>query len=197
MSEDYDYSFTPKETLRVGFGSRVGATIIDGLILICACLALTIVLIVADVHWSLYSEEEMQGLVAMYAMFQIDADTTNAVLRWMGLYAIVSIPAQFAYGLFEILRGQSPAKRILGIVIAHKDGGRGNTKLWFTRWCVKNISAILGVIALLPALSWITFLGSLLGLIIFFGFFATLGSGRMALHDYIAGTAVYRVEDVA
>lgn len=98
------------------------------------------------------------------------------------------------YNLVEAITGASVGKMILGLVVANQDGTQGDISLFMKRWAIKNIGYIFTIISIwVPALYLVGSLGSL---VIFIGCFMALGDAKLALHDTIAKTAVYKKADV-
>ena len=95
------------------------------------------------------------------------------------------------YFLVEGFTGWTFGKLLLGIQVGNADGTPADTGTLLTRYALKNISSIIGVVAFATHVGALRALGNLLGFIIFVGFFFVLGSARQGFHDMIAKTAVY------
>ena len=100
------------------------------------------------------------------------------------------------YPLIEGVTGASPGKRVLRIIVATQDGRCGTLSLLLKRYVIKNLGALLQLVAFIPALGFIENISSIVGLVMFLGYLGVLSGARLALHDLIAQTAVYHVEDV-
>jgi len=102
----------------------------------------------------------------------------------------------FLYSLIEAFTGASPGKMVLGFKVGNDDGRTGNTNLYLKRWVVKNASSVFSILALVTGLVFLQPLGSLIGIVMFFGCFLALSAECQALHDKIAKTAIYNKQDL-
>ncbi len=184
------------EFLRVGFGPRLLAYIIDVLLSGLFAVILALFFMQFDLNMNQFMAEQLETITELYALMGIPESATSFIVDFVPAMVLGGIIAGIMYALIEGLTGASPGKRILKIVIAHQDATAGNTSLWLRRFAIKNISTILSLFMLIPSLSFIDSIGSFLGFVIFLGFFMVLGQDRLALHDRIAQTAVYYREDV-
>ena len=104
------------------------------------------------------------------------------------------------YMLIEGFTGASVGKRLLKLTVARADGTAGNQALFLSRMFVKNSDRILHLIAILPLFTFLSgaveSAGSTIGFVLFIGCFFVLGRNRMALHDMVVKTAVFKVHDV-
>jgi len=184
------------EYLRVGFGPRLLAYIIDVLLAGLFAVILAMFFMQFELGMSQFMSEQLDLITGIYDALGVP-DTMSAFVKdFVPAMTLGAIIANIMYALIEGLTGASPGKRIMKIVIAHQDATAGNTALWLRRFAVKYISAILSVFMLVPDLSYVDTIGSFLGFVIFFGYFLVLGQDRLTLHDRIAQTAVYYREDV-
>jgi uncharacterized RDD family membrane protein YckC len=101
-----------------------------------------------------------------------------------------------AYSLIELIWGTSPGKLTLGLRIAQSNGQRATRIDLAKRWSVKFIGDILKFMSFIAAIPIIGTIGGFLSFVVFFGYFAALADARMALHDRIAQTAVFRTRDI-
>ena len=166
---------------RIGFGPRLGATLLDIVFTLLLCAPILVLGAGAGIAAAL-------GLDAMMGAEESEAFALMGVTAGMiGSILVCGLFATF-YTLIEAFTGASPGKRAMGLQVAHADGSQGNTQLYLLRWALKNSGSLLNF--LLPAIS------SLVSLVFFFGCFAALGEKRQALHDIIAKTAVYKKSDI-
>ena len=184
------------EYLRVGFGPRLLAYIIDVLLSGLFAVLLAMFFMQFNLGMSEVMAEQLAAIKEVYEILGVPDTMTDFVENFVPAMTLGAMIAGIMYALIEGLTGASPGKRIMKIVIAHQDATVGNTSLWLRRFVVKNISTILSLFTLVPSLAFIDTIGSILGFVIFFGFFMVLGQDRLALHDRIAQTAVYYREDV-
>lgn len=186
----------PVEYRRVGFGKRLVAFIIDVLITMVLGIGLGFALYAADVQVSVIDPEASEFASQMYRMLGMDRDDASSMLRLSGVLAFGGLVVGFLYSLLELFTGASLGKMSLGIVIATPDGRRGDLTLWFKRWVLKNLNSNLSALALIPALSMLSPISTVIGILFTIGCFFALGESRLALHDRIAQTAVFHKDDV-
>lgn len=166
---------------RIGFGPRLGATLLDFVFTILLCTPILLFGAGAGIAAGL-------GLDSMMGSEEAEAMALIGVSAGMiGSILVCSILA-LAYTLVEALTGASPGKRVMGMKVAKADGSRGDVSLYLLRWALKNSGTILNLI--LPVIS------SLASLVFFFGCFGALSEKRQALHDIIAKSAVYKTADI-
>jgi len=151
---------------RSKFGARLGAAIIDALVL----------------------------LVIYTVLLPVLAVSADMALRGSGpgvwvLVLLGSIP--LVYSSFEIWTGQTPGKKALGIRIMSQEGVPASKGQLLARWAVKYSGFSLRIAAGITGLAALADIEGLCGLIVFLGCFLALGSSCMALHDRITGTAVF------
>lgn len=158
---------------RVGFGRRLGALIIDVLIV----LILTwIVQAVAGTKGASHGSGEghPHGLAQMVADFGLPA-------------ALV----QLLYWLIEGLTGASPGKMILKMRIGDATGASASPETLILRMLIKHVNVLTTFLVALTGSHLLVWIGLTGGVIVFFGCFLALGAARQALHDRIVGTAVF------
>lgn len=182
----------PIEALRVGFGPRAGAAIIDALLEGTLAIVVGLVLISTGMQVHMRAADELELLLTFYKFLGMTKTEAADFVASIKFFSFAAIVVNVAYPVIEGLTGRSPGKLALGLVIAHAGGQRGTMGLWMKRMFIKHIASFLGFLALLPALNFINYLGSFLGIVIFVGCFFALGYDRLALHDRIAGTAIFR-----
>jgi uncharacterized RDD family membrane protein YckC len=166
---------------RVGVGLRLMAALLDVAILLVAGLVVV-------------------GVSAL----GVQVILSRRHLPITGLVALGgSLP--LAYGATEIFMAGTPGKRLLGIQIARADGVRADAGQRTARWAYKHgvSAALMGyacvsatVFSGVPVDERVVAGLQLLNLAVALGALAMLGKGRRALHDYLAGTAIYSEADV-
>jgi uncharacterized RDD family membrane protein YckC len=186
----------PVEYYRVGFGKRLLAFLIDGLITMTLVVGAAILVMTLGIPTGGFIESQLDDIATMYDIMGIPTSAIENIRTFLGGILVSSLVMSFFYPLIEGITGASPGKRVLRIMVANADGTAGNTTVYLRRFAVKNISNILQIVALLPGLAFFEGFGFVLSLVIFFGCFAVLGASRMALHDIIAQTAVFHREDI-
>ncbi len=171
--------------LRVGFGKRFGAVLID--ILIIGVIGGAIGYTMQDFFIGMMPPPSgMEGL---------DESTVAMAQGAGGISLAISLFA-LLYSFVEMLTGASPAKHILGIIVAHDDRRAGDTALYIKRWFIKSIPSLVSLLGTLTAIGVISTLGMILSLALLVGCFFALGEKKQALHDMLAKTAVFHKADV-
>lgn len=186
----------PPEYLRVGFGMRFLAWIVDWVLILIIGGVLTLFLIANDVSVPMSNPESTADLEKMYRFMGISPDEAAAYAQGAAVFTYALILISFGYSLISAMFGASPGKMILGLTVGNVDGRRGSISLWVRRWAVRDASIYLQLLALLPALAFLDLIGSIIGIAIFIGCFMAASESRLALHDRIAQTAVFRRSDV-
>lgn len=181
------------EDKRIGFGRRLGAKLLDALIM----LIIAIVFYYAagdDMHNNL----DRMVRIIMAQQGQDSSAYSEEVADFMAQVMKLSLVANFVgilVNLTELAMGATPGKMLLSIRVAHANGRKGSIALWAKRWAVVNASTILSLLAL-GGLTFLNTVSGLISFVVFLGCFAMLSQRRQALHDIIAGTAVYYDHDI-
>ncbi len=167
---------------RVGFGPRLGAYVIDGVLVVVLCLILGSVIggLVGAGSGSDAGSAAVGGIMGMLAGVMLAVPVLGTI-----------------YFLIEGLFGFTLGKLILGLRVANADGSKGSIGLYLTRYAVKNISYILGLLSALLSISFIGTLGNIGALVIFIGCFFVLGASKQAFHDKIAKSAIFKKADIS
>ncbi|CAN5488879.1 hypothetical protein BH10BAC6_BH10BAC6_03220 [soil metagenome] len=189
-------SAPPIEYIRVGFGPRFGAFVIDVLIMIAIAVIVAMIFMSLGLKPSIFTEEDLQQMLSTYKMFGIGGAETDTIMEFVGTISVAGIVVAFAYSIIELIWGTSPGKLTLGLQIARSDGFRGDVSLYAKRWAVKHIKEILQFAAFIAAISVLQTIGSFLGFVIFVGYFFVFSESRMTLHDRVAQSAVFRKRDI-
>ena len=160
---------------RQGFGIRLGALIIDLVILF--VIGLIVNLIFGRGFTFGFRVGTPQGGFA---------------------YNLVSNLITLGYWSTEIFRAASPGKMILGLKIGSETGAPAMQNQLMMRYAIKQSPWLLMLVAgIIPFVGFIFGIVAILAaLAIFVGCFLVLGAQRQALHDMLAHTAVYRVAPV-
>lgn len=173
---------------RIGFGRRLGAYLIDvviviGLGYILASLAGNYLENFVD--FSKFNEQQLDALNSKPIMWTLSV-----------IMPIAAILMGFLYNLIEGFTGYTLGKYALGIQIGNQDGTKATQGKLMIRFAIKNISSIFGLVGLAVMVNMVNTIGSILGFVIIIGCFFVLGESKLALHDMIAKTAVYRRKDL-
>ena len=159
-------------------------------------MALIALLMQFDINPTESMQETIDSLGEIYNLFGVPIEMLDMITKLLPAMTLAGAIGAIAYSLIEGLTGASIGKRIMKLTVTTPDGKTGTTMLFIRRWAVKNISAIFDFIALVPTLAFLSTFGDFAGFVIFIGCFFVLGEAKLALHDRIAGTAVYHVDDV-
>ena len=174
---------------RVGFLPRLGAFLID------------LGIFTAAVHLLLFVD----------VVLNLQTPINNiGIISLLGGSVLVVV-----YGFLEVLMAGTPGKKLCGLVIGAQDGQRATKRTLLKRWAVKQIAIFFAAPTLLLwsllspfnyhvrlpdyvqeavlALAIVdTVLTGILLIMALGGCFFALTPARQALHDKLAGTAVYR-----
>lgn len=198
MAEEYSVN-VPITELRIGFGRRFGAILIDAII---------ITLLSALIYF--LTHDTFENILEPYLAHQLSEQTqslfessdeqidyimgfTRAGIIWGFTVALVAL----LYSLMEIAYAATPGKMMLGIKIANADGTEAPTRRLTTRWFVKTgLSTSLSLLGMLTVSSLLSSLSTVISIVIGLGCFMALSATRQALHDRIAQTAVFRREHI-
>ena len=169
---------------RIGFGPRLGAFLLDVLLIAVISVILIVVFGVggASAGAAAGPEDEMDAAIGAIGGFMGGIMASLIVIYIVGA----------VWYLLEGLIGATIGKMIVGIKIGKDDGTKAGTGKLLLRYALKNISYLMGILALITGASVINTLGGLAGLVIFIGCFLVLGAKKQAIHDMLAKTAVYK-----
>jgi len=174
---------------RIGFGRRLGAFVIDVII----SMGLTFIVVSLwgtifenFVDWSKFTDEVISQMNTIYGNF------TDTIIYMSVAGSLIS----FLYFIIEGFTGYTIGKLMLGIQVGTQEGIPADQGKLMIRFAFKNISAIVGLIGIASMISIIGTIGSVLGFIIIIGCFFALGENKLALHDMLAKTAVYRKNEL-
>lgn len=198
MAEEFVQDI-PVTELRIGFGRRLGALLIDAVII--AVLAAGVYTIAHDPFEHLLSTRISHQLqeqsVALSELNNEQADAITGFATAGIVWGFIAGAIALIYSLLEIAYGATLGKMALGIKIASADATNASTGTLATRWFIKSgLSSLLNLLGTLTAASILSTLSTIVGVVIFIGCLFVLGANRQALHDMIAKTAVYRRSDI-
>lgn len=183
----------PISEKRVGFGKRLGAIIIDLIIIFLVSFILN--MLIGDIASELDNKAMGEFLSAFYAVLGIDEDMIPESSRQSnGNFTL--IVAALLVSLMELFTGQSPAKKILGITVAHADGRKGNLRIWTVRWLLKSSTDIIGFMGYLIMPVFFITVSFVFFFFVNISRLFALSSDKQALYDKVAKTAIYHTEDV-
>ena len=166
-----------KEIERVGFGKRLGSSLLDFTISLLPGIILGIYTGAAMATFLLeffYDEAQLETIQAGFS-----GEIAATIIGLVASLAGIAFTSIFFYVL-EGFTGQTPGKMILGITVANMNGEKATIDKLLLRAFIKIIGSFVGII----------------GFIIFIGCFLVLGEKKQALHDIICKTAVYKKSDI-
>jgi uncharacterized RDD family membrane protein YckC len=173
---------------RVGFGRRLGASLIDTVFVSLLILIASLLTGLADEFVSAIPiQMDSNDFMQMYSQME-----DFSIHRFLPL----SIAVSFVYFSLEIFFAQSLGKMLLGIVIGTDDKKFASFSQLISRFCIKNCNYIFSAIFLITSVSAFNIIGSGASWIIYIGFFLVLRESKQALHDQITHTAVYYKDEL-
>lgn len=168
---------------RVGFGRRLGAYLIDYMII---TLLFTI---------TLFASGQMSLLMDSSMLLRQSFDT-SMIEELMETIMPISILINVLYFSSEIFFGVSLGKLMLGLRIGDADRYPAPITKLLTRYILKNISSVFGLIGLIFTFSFFDYFADMFQFIIYFGFFLTLAARKQGIHDMLSATAVYYTNEI-
>ncbi|GAB7080755.1 RDD family protein [Megalodesulfovibrio paquesii] len=164
---------------RKGFGPRLGAAILDFLIVLVGVGIISF-------FFSATLGAILGGTLAGPA-----GGVAGGAAGAYYLTAVLFTLLVFGYGLIEAFTGASPGKRMIGLIIRKDTGEAAPLATLLLRYLLKNSGSALTFLATVTGMSLFETLSQFAAAAITLGFLLTLGESRQALHDRLAGTAVY------
>lgn len=175
------YGSAPDEEFRVGFGRRLGAWIIDWLLISVVTAIITNVLGIGN-----------SSVDFSFEMFMSDPEGAEALMYTMlRETAPLSLVVGFLYFVTEFLFAASPGKLILGIQIGKADRTYADMKTLVVRFLAKHFDYAFMLLFIVLGTKIYFQLSGLYIMIILIGSLWVFSYKRMALHDKIAGTAIF------
>jgi uncharacterized RDD family membrane protein YckC len=160
---------------RANFGIRFGAFILDAIIFFALGYLFKMILGQKDP-----TPEEMMGL----QMSEIMMLTTSA--------SMVTYIIGLLYFLTEVFLLKTPGKMILGLVVADQEGNKPPMNALIIRYLFKQGATLVIIVAVFANLSALLWFSYLLSLIYLVSCLMATRETRLALHDDIAKTAVFK-----
>lgn len=167
---------------RVGFPRRLGAYLIDYLIIV---LLITI---------ALFATGQMVELVeSAKDLARFNDETLQLVAR--GIVPVVGV-ITLVYFSSELFMGASLGKLLLGIRIGSDDRYPAMFPKLLARYIIKNIGVVTSMISYAFATLVFDLAGDFLQFIVYIGFLFTIASRRQSFHDMLSATAVYYAGEI-
>lgn len=173
------------EIRRADFGSRLGAHLLDSL------FSLIIMVIV------IFSTVGFDTAVLVDFLENIDDPNTIAsALPFVSYLSWLLIAFSILYASLEALTGASVGKRLVGLQIGTQDARTAEVNVYLSRALLKHFNIVLSILSLSTGLTIFSNVESSFGLFFLISCLFALGQDRLALHDKITGTAVYKKGDL-
>jgi len=177
---------------RIGFGRRLGALVLDSLILA------IVILIVFQANGFFASYMNLiEAFKENYTNAPLLAELQQQFFREnLSNFYFATILSVVYYSL-EILIGASLGKLILGIQIAKAARIKADYGTLSIRFLIKNGAVVFSFLWLITGVQTFNTVNMLVNLALVVGFFFVLGQKRQGFHDMIAKTAVFRKNDIS
>ena len=169
---------------RIGFGPRLGALLID-----CMVLGVAIA-VIGPLVGGLLGAAALSEAARASGDSAAEGAAAGGLLGAIGGLVLGAPIIGTLYFLMEGITGYSFGKLALGVRIGTAAMMPAPVPKLLLRFCCKHPHFVLGTLGVFTFGTLGTF-GALLGMVSFLGCFAAIGEKRLALHDMIAGTAVY------
>jgi uncharacterized RDD family membrane protein YckC len=178
-----DPDFQNPYVWRIGFARRLGAYIIDNVFLM---LLLVVGAMITGVA------ERMMDLGGSDLTILANPEKINELTAFVNKSLMPLVLAiTFIYYSLEVIFGQSLGKILLGMQIGCGDKKFASYQKLLLRFALKFSNNIFTLLALIASLAFLQTLSTVCGFVFFAGCFFALGIKKQALHDMLAGTAVY------
>jgi len=166
---------------RVGLGPRAAAAAID-------LVAMVFTAVAAGGAFAFVAGAQADGITAAGGTGEL-----AGLLGFLGGLA-GAFAAALGYSLIEGLTGRSPGKRLLRLVVSGDDGMPATRHQYATRWFAKYTAVLLLGAGVITGSELVAMAGRIVGIVTIAGCALALGDHKRGLHDFVAGTAVFRLE---
>jgi uncharacterized RDD family membrane protein YckC len=174
--------------LRIGFGRRFGAALIDIMIV-------TVITLIVFYFSGFYSDLSN----FMTIIQDIPPTQTQEIMReYMNfmdsnkVHLLLMIGLNLVYFSLEVFVGASLGKMLLGIQIMSKDREQASYLNLLVRFALKYSNSILNLVFFATMLYPVVLLNNLISIVMLIGLFFIFSSKKQTLYDMISSTAVYR-----
>ncbi len=204
MSENYNntnlpdyeqYEYVDELDFRVGFGKRFLAWLIDGILFIILTNILSSIAGLDSIGETVM--KEYSALLQAGSIGPFDFDLVDGFSDYIYLSVMYNAVLALAFLFtFEVFYGATVGKMILKLRIATTDRISATTGKLLKRALLKYAYYLTLVFFLVTSSYWVLALATIVGLVFFIGCFIALSSKKQALHDIIAGTAVFHKAEI-
>ena len=191
LAESLGDNFELSLAKRVGFGTRLGASVIDQIFIVILSVVLgsTIGAMFGSITDSVINGNETKSDVIPVGLI------AGVLVGLLGILLAFPFFSVF-FSLMEASTGRTPAKLVFGLVVANENGTKGNIKTLGLRALVKATPNILFVLSSLLKISVLQSIGLSVSSLLFIGCFFVLDAKRQSFHDLIGKTAVFRAREI-
>ena len=132
---------------------------------------------------------EVKAAMAEFAISSLTASAIRFALWLVLLPLLVGV----GYAMIEGVSGRSPGKLALGCAVRGVDGEPTHAGIYLLRFSVKHSPLLLLLLGVVTRGIGFFVAAGLAAALVAIGSFIALSDERRTLHDYVSGTAVYRV----
>ena len=146
------------------------------------------------------------GFLMRFIVAVVDGVLSGALMLvpWLAVGAVLGPVAGsvagglmvLAYFALEIVKGQSVGKMVFNYAITAQDGSPATRNQLIKRYAYKYGYRALLIVAAVPLLSWVSFIGFAAAVAVLVGTLMALKSEKLAFHDKLFRTAVFGPPDV-
>ncbi len=129
---------------------------------------------------------------AAIADFAISSLTASAI-RFALMLVLLPLLAGVGYALIEGISGRSPGKLAMRCAVRSAAGPPTHAGAYLLRFVVKNSPLLLLLLGITTRGPWLFAAAGLAAVLVTIGSLIAISDERRTLHDYVAGTAVYRL----
>ncbi|MFP4112833.1 MAG: RDD family protein [Spirochaetota bacterium] len=117
-----------------------------------------------------------------------------AAIRFAVWFVLLPVLVVLVYSFAEAIWGRTLGKLALGIVIGRETDDGSAVPSLMLRYAVKYSPLLFAILAVATRIPLFVYLSGVTWVVVLLGSLVMIGPERRAIHDYIAGTAVYERE---
>jgi uncharacterized RDD family membrane protein YckC len=190
-----DVSASAAGPARVGFWPRLGAAMIDGIVVVIVGVLISGFVASLFPDYLAHMMEKAQAKLDPKVAEQMHS-ITKVTITIMRVGMAVSL-FSLVYALGEGLAGRALGKLLLGLRIADVNARPASTGRLLGRVAIKQAQGLCTLLAMTTGVYVLETVGQVVGWVVGIGCLFVLAQHRRALHDLAVGTAVYHNTDVA